>query len=168
MFELCSGIYNYRLESLVIGGEMAQDLRWAIPGKLACGRRPGIGGKRYSQVKKSVVKAWIKETRARGVRSIVCLLHENELRLYDELEVGLLAYYRSKKFHVAHINARNSRKPPLTDQQLKKAWSAYQELKKPVLVHCSANAGRAPAAARYIKQKLHSSLTRSRTRRLRA
>jgi hypothetical protein len=128
--------------------------QWVIEQKLARGRRPGIGGKR-GQVPKSVVKAWIKDAKAQGIRSIIVLLDERQLRLYEELRVGLVPHYKSKGFHVVHISVPNCRKPPLTRHQLRAVWRAYQRLEKPVLVHCSANAGRAPSAARYIKQKVH-------------
>ena len=93
--------------------------RWVIKGQLARGRRPGFGGKRGRQIARSVVNAWIRDAKAQGIRSIICLLDERQLRLYEELRVGLVCHYRSTGFHVAHINARNGRKPPLSDRHLK-------------------------------------------------
>jgi len=130
--------------------------RWAIEGLLARGRRPGFGGKRGSQVRKSVVDAWIKETKAQGIRSIICLLDERQLRLYEELQVGLVPYYRSKGLQVVHIDARNGRRPPLSGQHLKEVWRTYQRLKKPVLVHCSAGISRTGHAVRHLKERLES------------
>ena len=128
--------------------------QWPIKGKLVRGRRPGVEGKRGSQVPKSVVDAWIKEAKVRGIRSIICLLDERQLRFYEKLPVDLVPYYRSKGLNVVHVNAPNMRKPPLSDQHLKEVWIAYRRLEKPVLVHCSAGIGRTGAAARYIKRQV--------------
>jgi protein tyrosine/serine phosphatase len=128
--------------------------QWPIKGKLARGRRPGVEGKRGSQVPKSVVDAWVKEAKALGIRSIICLLDERQLRFYEKLSVDLVSYYRSKGLNAVHINAPNMRKPPLSDQHQKEVWLAYRRVGKPVLVHCSAGIGRTGAAVRCIKERL--------------
>jgi protein-tyrosine phosphatase len=129
--------------------------RWVIQRQLARSPRPRIKGKR-GQVPRWVVKSWIKEAKAQGIRSLIVLLDDRQLRLYEGLQIGLVRFYRLKGLQVAHVNARNGRKPPLSDQHLKEVWRAYQRLEKPVLVHCSAGIGRTGAAARYIKQQVAS------------
>ena len=128
--------------------------RWVIKQQLARGRRPGVEGKRGSQVAKSVVDNWIKEAKALGIRSIILLLDQRQLRFYEDLQTDLVSYYRQKGLNVVHIEAPNMRRPPLSNRHLKAVWSAYERLPKPVLLHCSACVGRAPAAARYVKQKI--------------
>ena len=129
--------------------------QWSIKGQLARGRRPGVEGKRGSQVPKSVVDAWMERARKEyGIRSIICLLDEHQLKFYEHLPVDLVSYYENNGFNVVQIAAPNMRKPPLSDQHLKEVWSAYQHLEKPTLVHCSAGIGRTGAAVRYIKERV--------------
>jgi hypothetical protein len=67
-----------------VDDEKKRMFQWPIKGQLARGRRPGIEGKRGSQVPKSAVDPWIKEAKAQGIRSIICLLDERQLRFYEK------------------------------------------------------------------------------------
>src|SRR5450631_2813719 len=69
--------------------------RWAIEGKLAGGPRPRIPHKHLSQVPRSIVDEWIKQAKANGIRSVICLLDESQLWLYKNLPRDLVSYYQA-------------------------------------------------------------------------
>ena len=127
--------------------------RWVAKNSLARSSRPGYGGERGQPVPKSEVDAWMKEAKELGIASIICLLAEDQLTLYDELPGGLVSYYRSFGFAVEHVPAMDHQQPPLSDDHLERIWSAYQSLEKPVLIHCSAGIDRTGMAVQHIKNQ---------------
>jgi protein-tyrosine phosphatase len=127
---------------------------WVIPQALARSSRPGYSGERGRLVSSKEVDAWLSEVRACGIKSIMCLLAQDQLPLYNRLPADLISYYQNAGFTVMHIPAQDHRQPPLTREQLDKVWEAYQTLPKPVLVHCSAGIDRTGRAVEHIKQLL--------------
>jgi protein-tyrosine phosphatase len=125
-------------------------LRWVIDKQLARGRRPGYTGEQGLQVSRTDVDAWVEEVRSFGVKSIICLLADDQLVLYSKLSSDLVGYYRQAGFSVAHVPAEDHQRPPLTESHLERIWEAYQSLPKPVLVHCSAGIDRTGRAVEYI------------------
>ena len=129
-----------------------QDVEWVVVDALARGRRPGYFQGR--SVSKAEVDAWIGKVNALGVKSIICLLGNDQFPYYSELETDLISYYRAAGFEVVHVPARDHQTPPLSPDHLTAIWNAYQTLAKPVLVHCSAGIDRAGMAVEHLQRQL--------------
>ena len=128
---------------------------WIIEGQLAVSSRPGYVPGEERAVPLAAVEAWISETRGAGVRSVICLLGDDQLPLYAEaLPEGLLGRYRAAGFEVAHMGVRDGLTEPYTAAQLDEAWASFRRLPKPVLVHCSAGYDRTGRVVRHILGRL--------------
>ena len=131
-------------------------IEYVIPGRLARSARPGYAPGGGKLVERAIVDAWIVDVRAQGVRSIICLLAEEHLKLYIDLGTDLPSYYRRRGFTVAHIKASDHRVPPLDAEALERIAQAYEALPKPVLVHCSAGVDRTGAAIADLERRFGS------------
>jgi len=87
------------------------------------------------------------------VKSIVCLLNEQHLKLYGAVPGGLLQAYRDAGFEFGHVPVADHQWPPLSCTELKAVEKHFNELTKPVLIHCSAGIDRTGAAVRHLKSK---------------
>lgn len=97
------------------------------------------------------VDAWIREVKGHGIRSIICLLGTEQLRLYPDIPEGLIAHYRRHGFAVEHIPTIDHQDPPLTNDELELIRSAFERLPKPVLIHCSAGVDRTGWAVDFLR-----------------
>lgn len=147
-----------QIRNQIAAGEDSVILVWVIPDKLACSQRPlrdhpKFGGRMpIPPEARPLVINWVKHVKDRGIRSIICLLENRQLtRYYSGLSLpggGLLGYYESQGFRVRHF--------PMTDYQRPKqsytreVLEAFNEMPKPVLLHCSAAIDRSTPVAAFI------------------
>lgn len=117
-------------------------IKWVVEGELARSSRPGYDA---TDVAQSTVDAWVAEAKAMGVRTILCLLADEQLKYYERAlgaHGGLLAYYREQGFCVEHVPVTDYKSPALNDDELAEVRRKYEAAEKPVLVHCSAGMDR--------------------------
>lgn len=128
-------------------------IRQEIPGRLFATSRPGYDHGQNAPVVGEVVQGWIEAARSHGVKSIVCLLNEQHLKLYGAVPGGLLQAYRDAGFEVGHVPVADHQWPPLSSEDLAAVEWHFEGLPKPILIHCSAGVDRTGAAVRYLKSK---------------
>ena len=152
-------------------GELSEWIVWVMPNVLGCVHRPLRHDPIFGRERKGRflppeasrhVLEWIQRLRELGIRSIILLMHPNELKHYARLDLGgvdLIEAYRHAGFEVAHIPWDDpAHRPELTratfEEELGRirgeALKQFDELPKPVVLHCSAGIDRSSPVAAFI------------------
>ena len=150
-------------------GDDSELLVWVIPGVLACAHRPlrhhprfGGRGRNLPPEATNEVIQWAQRMHDFGIRAIISLIHPKELRHYADLNLGaedLIDFYRKSGFEARHIPWEDPAHRPLSGRSSfreelirirEEALHAFDELPKPVLLHCSAGIDRSSPVAAYI------------------
>lgn len=152
-------------------GESSEQVVWVIPNALGCVHRPLRHHPVFGRDKKGrylppeasgQVLHWIGRLRQLGIASIISLMHPNEFKHYAQLNLGardLLEAYRNAGFEVTHVPWDDpAHRPGLTDaafhEELERvrgeALKMFNELPKPVVLHCSAGIDRSSPVAAFI------------------
>jgi protein tyrosine/serine phosphatase len=117
---------------------------WEVENVLARDCRPGWPGE---DVSPSEMFRWIKHVKKLGVKSIVCLLGEEHVRMY-RIKTSLVNFYKVHELKAEHIRTVDGKVPGWV--VCSRALSAFVKLPKPVLVHCSSGIVRSSFVADHI------------------
>ncbi len=124
-------------------------LQWVIPGTLARSCRPCYDDDIPT---KRLINNWLKEVARMKIKSILCLLSQEQLdEFYGANGIQLLEIYRKKGFIVGHVPVPDYQLPPLSSADLAMIQKALTKLPKPWLIHCSAGIDRTGAAVEFVR-----------------
>lgn len=98
------------------------------------------------------VQSWLRSAKELGISSVICLLSHHQVRHFTLAQVPLVRAYRDAGFHVAWIPVADYKMPPLNARECDLVLSSFDNLPKPVVVHCQAAMQRSPYAVNYILQ----------------
>ena len=158
-----------RIRCQIRRGDDSEILIWLLNGDLACSQRPLrdhpiFGGRRHPLLPKAkpLVIEWVDRVQSLGVRSIISLLEDGQHEKYyirgglDLHPQGLYGYYGSRGFDFCTIPIVDSPKSLRSNQGRvleERVLAAFDQMVKPVLLHCSAGIDRTSPVAAYIVSK---------------
>ena len=168
-----------RVRDQIRSGDDSEIAVWAMDDELACSQRPlrdhpHFGGPRprpLPREARSLVVGWVERVKEEmKIRSIICLLEDKQLdRHYvrgglDLHEGGLLGYYEAQGLEVRHFPMTDYQRP--SENSMRTILETFNELPKPVLLHCSAAIDRTtPVAAFIVQQRREGHLEHTKERR---
>ncbi len=160
----------YALEARLQANPEGDPLIWVMPDQLACTRRPlrdhpdfeAYVYEDYLPAEAGpLVIAWVERIVAAGICSVICLLPDGQLRRYTGLRGmtdGLLSLYEKRGLEVRRVACSDPRHEHVEKGWLKaikpRAYAAFVESPKPVLLHCSAGIDRSSQVAAHIMCRL--------------
>ena len=124
------------------------EIQWVLTGVLARSCRPC-----YHDDTPTLegVGQWMSKVSQFGIKSILCLLSEDELKeYYSDNGLDLLALYRKNGFQVGHVAVPDYLEPPLRPRDFLQIRLTLSQLTAPHLIHCSAGIDRTGAAVHFV------------------
>ncbi len=113
---------------------------WAKKNILAQSARPGYPNK---TVPAKVVSQTIQEWKDLGIKSIICLLSDEEIQTYyTSIKDDLITFYEKAGFNVLHVSIEDYQIPPVNNTNLTLIQNQYKQMQAPVLIHCGAGQDR--------------------------
>ena len=121
----------------------------AVTDALLAARAPGYG---TAPVSRKRVEEWLAAVRSAGVRTILCLLDEDDLPAYDFLHPGgLIGVYRQAGFRVIHRPMPAHGHASLSREAMALLAGDFRGSSKPLLVHCGAGVVRTGRVLAYLE-----------------
>lgn len=149
-------------------GDEREILYWVMPKLLTCAHRLlrhhpiwGGSGNNLAPAATKLVIEWSKRVLDSGIRSIISLMHDRDIRCYLSLNLNaknLLEFYKQQGFQVSHLPWEDPHHKKSSPEEKRKtllrirheALGAYDDLPKPVLIQCSAGIDRSSPVAAFI------------------
>ena len=124
---------------------------WRNKGVLAYSSRPGYPNK---SVPLSTLNASVTKWKELGIKSIICLLSDEEIETYyKSINYKLIEFYKENGFDVYHISVPDYKNPPLNDEEVNIVYEQYKNMQQPTLIHCGAGQDRTGRALEFISEK---------------
>jgi protein-tyrosine phosphatase len=105
----------------------------AVTDTLFAANRPAYG---HGAVNPKAVAQWLAAAKSVGIKTMICLLEDDDLSLYASLHpAGLLGVYRDAGFQVIHHPMQADSHSPMWSETLDEIACDFRKVPKPVLIH---------------------------------